>query len=76
MANLSFQPVTLDSRETDADAMMVFRGEKLVAVLTRLDELHGPLRGRWFVEAMFMDNLSAPDDTFAQLAHFEQWIRY
>jgi hypothetical protein len=49
---IRFEPVTLQS-ETDSEAMLAYRGDRLVAVLTHLSALHRETAGRWFLECAF-----------------------
>jgi xanthine dehydrogenase iron-sulfur cluster and FAD-binding subunit A len=73
--NIRFEPVMLDSDE-DANARLVFRGERLAAVVSRLDDLHDRLAGRWFIEAVFDGHSRPINDTFPALADVEAWIAH
>lgn len=66
--SLSFAPVTLDASHGDDRAMLVFRDDRLTAIVSCLGEAHGEVAGRWFVEAVFTDLDTIFDETFATLA--------
>jgi hypothetical protein len=66
-----FQPVTLDGNVYDSDGVLAFRNGRLVAVLTRLSEMHGDLTGQWYMEAMFADDPPPLERTFRSLELFE-----
>ena len=72
---LSFQPVTLDASGPDRDGALAFRDGRLVAVLSRLSDIHGDLGGRWFVEATFSDMPRRQPQTFETLDHFGDWLK-
>lgn len=71
---LAFQPITLDGNAPDQEAMLVLRGERLLAVLTCLSDLHADLEGKWFVEATFGDLPSARPFVFDSTDHFQMWL--
>ena len=71
---LSYQDVTLDNDTPDREAMLVFRDGRLLAVLTRLSDIHGELAGHWFAEAVFETFASPLGPTFETLDHFEAWL--
>ena len=73
--NLSFQPVTLGLGFGDDDAVLAFHNAVLVAVLSRLGDLHGESAGKWHLEAAFLPNLGLADRCFADLGQFEEWVR-
>ncbi len=57
------------------DGRLVFLNDRLVAVLTRLDENYGSEAGRWFFEAGF-GRLDGPNHpTFPDLDAAQKWIR-
>ena len=70
---LEFRPVQIAVEGQDA-GRLVFCGDRLVAVLTRLSEEAGEDRGKWFLEAGF-DGLEGPDQPiFADLEEAGAWI--
>ena len=71
---LTFQAVTLDTDSPDAEAVLVLRGGRLVAVLSCLSDLHDDLEGHWFVEAAFGPLPRSNAETFESLSEFESWI--
>lgn len=71
MASLTFKPVTLDVSHGDEEAMLVYRGDRLAAVVTRLGVSHEEAAGRWFIESSFSDEHSALHKTFGSLAEIE-----
>lgn len=71
----SFQHIALDSSDGDDQAVLVFRDDRLVAVLSQLGVMHGDITGRWFVEAMFGDHLLKPPRlTFLVPSEFVAWL--
>lgn len=74
MPSLSFQPVTLDSGHDDNRAMLVFRDDRLFAVITALSDLHQDMAGSWFVETLFHGQVRAPHEPFASLDGVEAWV--
>ena len=68
---ISFAPVTLDVVHGDEKAMLVFRDERLMAIVSCLGEAHGAKAGHWYVEAVFIDLDPRIRDTFATLAEVE-----
>ena len=70
---LRWQPVVLGSSH-DSDALLAFSGDRLVAVVSKLGELHDELVGWWFVEATFEDTYRGHVNAFRQLADVEAWI--
>ena len=71
---LSYQDVILDNDTPDSEAMLVFREGRLLAVLTRLSDIHGEFAGHWFAEAVFETVATPRGPTFETLAHFEEWL--
>jgi hypothetical protein len=71
---LSTQEVTLDTSGPDTQAVLVFREERLLAVLCRLSDIHGELAGQWFVEAVFNELPGAQSRTFDSLPAAEAWL--
>ena len=55
----------------DERAMLVFRDQRLMAIVSCLGAAHGEEAGRWFVEAVFVDLESGIRDTFATLSDVE-----
>jgi hypothetical protein len=66
-----FQPVTIAGDTQDSEGVLAFDGGSLVAVLTRLSDMHGDMEGRWFIEAMFGDAPPPLERTFETLQVFE-----
>ena len=56
----------------DEDGRLLFIDDRLIAVLSLLSDLHGPLEGHWFMEAGF--GLSERDEPFATLEEATRWI--
>ena len=69
----SFQELALASEWPEEEAVLVFRGGRLLAVLSRLSGVHGELAGRWFVEALFRGQTGSTVPTFAALEDFCSW---
>lgn len=70
---VSLEPVTLDTADGDGEAVAVYREGRLLAVLCRLSEAHGALKGNWFAEVVFGDRDRWRNATFATIADVEQW---
>ncbi|HEX8382095.1 MAG TPA: hypothetical protein VF592_01835 [Sphingomonas sp.] len=58
----------------DCDARLVFRGDRLAAIISQLGDLHNGLTERWFVEAVFEDVPMPKPGPFSALAEIEAWI--
>lgn len=71
---VEFLPVELASRHQVDEARLVLRDGRLIAVISKLEESHGELSGRWFVEACFDGIIDCPRETFDDLAAIEQWV--
>ena len=71
---LTFQSATLDSDSPDREAKLVFRDDRLLAVLSCLSDIHPDLAGQWYIEAMFGDIAPPLQQTFRTLAEFEAWV--
>jgi hypothetical protein len=71
---LSSQPVTLDGEGPDREGTLVFRDSRLLALLTRLDTIHGELAGRWFVETIFGDLPERQPPAFETTGAFGEWL--
>jgi hypothetical protein len=71
---LLFQAVTLDTDAPDREATLVFRGGRLLAVLTCLSEIHADLAGKWFLEAAFADVPDVKPQAFDTIDHFREWL--
>jgi hypothetical protein len=71
---LTFQAVTLDTDTPDRDAVIVFREGQLLAVLSRLSDIHGELVGQWFVEAMFCETPARRPPVFESVDRFQEWL--
>jgi hypothetical protein len=62
------EPVKLPADFGDDEGVLVFRDDVLLAVLSRLGEMHEDLAGHWYVEAYFPDqNSGHPPVTFRSL---------
>lgn len=70
----SFQPVTLDTTSPDSEAALVFRSGRLVAVLTRLSDIHADLGGKWFLEAAFANVPAVQPVVFETMEQFGEWL--
>jgi hypothetical protein len=80
MANVTLQPVQIETLSADTEGLLAFTDGKLVAVLVRLsDEVHGAagFAGQWWVETGFgpcvvgvapilLDNVEAVRDWVAK----------
>jgi len=65
---ITVEPVRLPDDFGDDEGMLVFRDDILLAVMSRLGELHGNLAGRWHIEVYFAGlNRTDVPDTFASL---------
>lgn len=73
-SDLAFRPVTLDQEYGDTEGMLVFRKDRLMAVLSRLGDLHDQLAGSWYIEASFSHGLLQVGGVFGSLPEFERWI--
>jgi hypothetical protein len=70
---IRFEHVTLDSTE-DSQARLVFRDDRLAAIVSQLGALHDGLAGQWFIEATFDSVLPPSPAPFATLDEVEAWI--
>ena len=70
---IRWQPVVLNTTH-DSDAMLAFVDDRLVAVVSRLGELHEEFVGWWFVEAIFDNARRTHIDAFKELSEAEAWI--
>lgn len=71
---ISYRPVTLDANHGDEAAMLVFRDERLSAIVTRLGAAHGGLAGRWFVETLFTESTDMLHVTLSSLTDLESLL--
>ena len=71
--HISIQPVRLDTPDSDNEGVMIFRGDCLVAVASRLSDLHGGLSGRFFIEAVFGPRDLHVGATFAGEEELRRW---
>jgi hypothetical protein len=70
---ITFYPVTVETGSYDQQGTLAYCAAKLVAVLVRLDELHGEASDNWFIEALFAE----PTDhnrTFPSLEAAKVWL--
>ena len=58
---------------SDEDGLLVFDGDRLVAVLVRLSDLHDDAAGQWFLETGF-GPLDGEHPSFVDLDHAQNWI--
>ena len=72
--SVSFQEIMLDTGDTDDRAVLVLRDGRLIAVLSRLSEMHEGLAGRWFVEAVFGPLPSTDRHVFDDPIDFAEWL--
>jgi hypothetical protein len=71
--NLSLQPVRI-ANGYDEEGMLVFAGDRLLAVLVQLSHEHGVLAGQWYLEVGF-GRLDGPNHpTFPDLDAAQAWI--
>lgn len=72
--SLRLQPVRVHTNSRDADGLLVFRADLLVAVLVRLSDDYGDKAGMWFLKAGFgsIDHPYPP--TFPNLEEAQGWI--
>jgi hypothetical protein len=56
----------------DEDGRLMYVGERLVAVIVMLSDIHAESSGRWFIEATFGVNRS--DETFGSADEAAEWI--
>lgn len=68
---IRFQQVILHDDFGDDEGMLVFVNDRLVAVLSRLGQMHDTLTGRWFIEAPLCILPGDMPDTFATLQEVE-----
>src|SRR4051812_14028912 len=67
-AMIRVEPIALPSDFGDEDGVLVFRNDRLIAVLSCLGEIHGQLKGRWYIEAHFAPQQAGGlPDTFSSL---------
>lgn len=65
---IKVEPVTLPGDFGDEEGVLVFRDDRLLAVLSRLGGLHGELTGKWHIEAHFAPHQRSDlPDTFVSL---------
>ena len=58
-----------------SEARLVFYGDRLVAILTRLDETHDDMKGRWYAECCFNGLERMQESTFESLDAAVAWMR-
>ncbi|MDR7038625.1 hypothetical protein J2X36_003395 [Methylobacterium sp. BE186] len=72
--SLHLEPIRVATGSGDEEGRLVLMQDRLVAVLVRLSEQHGPDAGRWFLEAG-LGPLAGPDQpSFAGLDEAQDWI--
>ena len=70
---ITIQPVCLDTPDGDCDAILVLRGDQLLAVASRLSGHHGRLSGSYFIEAVFGPRDHHLGATFATEDEVRRW---
>ena len=70
---ISIEPVLLDTQDGDENGVLIFRIRHLVAVASRLSDLHGELSGSFFIEAVFGPHDRHVGATFATEAELHRW---
>lgn len=70
---ISTQPILLDTQDGDGNAVLIFRSGQLVAVASRLSELHGELSGSFYIEAVFGPHDRHVGATFDTEAELHRW---
>jgi len=72
---ITLQWVQVRTGSQDRDGRLVYFGGELAAVLVQLeDEIHGPDRGKWFLETGFGSLALHPAPLFASLGDAEAWL--
>ena len=71
--SLAFEPVILDCADEESHSVLVKRDGRLLGVVSCLGDHHVELKGRWYVEILFNEDLALPSCTFEDLEAFEQW---
>ena len=69
---LHLQPIRIAG--ADGEGVLVFSEEKLVAVLSRLSDLHDGDAGQWFLEAGFGELDQHKPELFVDLDAAQDWI--
>jgi len=72
---ITFEPIRLDAPYGDSDAVLALRQGRLFAVLSRLGDLHGTLKGQWYVEAVFTFDVEGVGAVFPDLDAFETHVQ-
>jgi hypothetical protein len=72
--SLHFEAVTIDENYGDEEAVLVYRGGRLLAIVSRLGPGHGNLAGGWYVEKMFGSLSRSPDMPFPDRKALEGWF--
>ena len=71
--SIRFVPVTLDSAQ-DSHGQLVFRDDRLTAIVTQLGAMHDDLAGQWYVESVFNGSLLRPPTAFPALEDVGAWL--
>jgi hypothetical protein len=69
---LQLQPTRVAA--ADADGLLVFSEQGLVAVLVQLSSMHGEAAGQWFLEAGFGELDRHKHAVFPDLDTAQDWI--
>ena len=68
------QPIRVATRSADQEGCLILADGNLVAVVVRLaEELHGTLKGAWFLEASF-GAADTPPPSFPDIDAAEAWL--
>lgn len=73
---ITFQPISLDTRDDDSDALLVLSNGRLLAVATRLSHHHGRFEGSFYIEAAFGDRDGAIGTMFDSEDALAEWAEH
>jgi hypothetical protein len=71
---LRLQPVRVATDSEDAEGLLVFARDNLVAVLVRLSDDQSDDTGKWFLEAGFGRIYRSRPPVFSSLDRAQEWI--
>ena len=71
---IEFRPVQVRS-EGQSAGRLAFLEDELIAVLIQLDNSHGDLEGKWYVEAAFNHLEPMREQIFETLDEVAAWVR-
>lgn len=71
---LDLRPVRVETATDDEEGLLVFSGDRLVAILVQLSSQHGDQAGLWFLEHGFgrLDGNNHP--VFADIDAAQHWM--